>query len=80
VSKNILINMESKVRIYSKRPELIKVNSVKIKKLYKEQDKTFVDLYIVCELKDDSRKYSNIENWTLYKEDDRWIVDYTSAF
>lgn len=68
VTEDILINMESKIRIYSTRPELVKIESTKVKKLYKQENKILADVYVMCELKDNSRKYINVENWTLYQE------------
>lgn len=68
VTEDILINMESKIRIYSTRPELVKIESMKIKKLYKQENKILADVYVMCELKDNSRKYINVENWTLHQK------------
>lgn len=82
VSESIYINMESKIKIYSHRPELLKISVFKIKKLHKNHNKFFASIYLISELKEITRTYQNIEEWSLEcnKDSNEWIIEYTSAF
>ncbi|WP_231158890.1 hypothetical protein [Candidatus Gromoviella agglomerans] len=82
IKDSVKRSISAKMSMYSKRATLLKQISYRIKSITKNDDSFFIETTFINELRDASRTYKSIEDWsfTRKKTDSQWELIYVSAF
>jgi hypothetical protein len=82
VNNDIYQNIDAKIRLYKERPLMNSISSIRIQSITKDEYNFYTSFHVITEIKDESKTYFNVENWSMITKKDsiNWIINYTSSF